>query len=163
MKKWIKIGAHCGIRGEGGRIYTIGALDSNSRTAAMFDADKYFHGWEAWTSLYRTSKARELDKMKAQNPTKIYFQPIKRKTCVCGQKKTEVCSMGDYVRGKYRNANYCCPHCWADNVKRYELEKYELTARAGYCLPFWVNVNIKCGHEDCVKNPEMGKECVRRS
>lgn len=74
-----------------------------------------------------------------------WFMPLARRTCPCGQKKTEVFGWGEYVIGKWRTIDHFCRHCFTDRVLSRLLSHasgcgctFQLVARRGYRLPDWI-------------------------
>ena len=50
--------------------------------------------------------------MKTKTPKNIYVRRITKTTCSnCNTRKTEVLSLGEYIRGKWHTVGYICPDC----------------------------------------------------
>jgi hypothetical protein len=73
-----------------------------------------------------------------------YFKLIVKRTCSCGQKKTEVYSWGEYVCGKWRTVDYVCQSCFPQVVNRLQSHKddcgceFNLVGYRGQALPQWL-------------------------
>ena len=74
-----------------------------------------------------------------------WFQPIKKTSCPCGCKKTEVFAWGNYVNAKWRTVDHFCAACFTKRVLSRLLDHarpcgcaFALNARNGYCLPAWL-------------------------
>jgi hypothetical protein len=84
-----------------------------------------------------------------------WFQPIAKKTCPCGERKTEVFSWGEYVSGKWRTVDHFCQACFVERVQSRLIAHagdcgctFALNARSGYTLPSWI------------KMPETQRSCA---
>lgn len=76
-----------------------------------------------------------------------WFMPIAKRTCLCGQKKTEVFSWGEYVIGKWRTVDHFCQSCFVERVAVRLSEHagpcgcvFALKARSGYSIPAWIKM-----------------------
>lgn len=45
-----------------------------------------------------------------------WFQPLKKTTCSCGKRRTQVFAWGEYVAGKWRTVAHFCEACFAKEV-----------------------------------------------
>jgi len=54
--------------------------------------------------------------MKTPKPHNEYFQPIAKRSCNCGNKKCEMYSWGEYVRGNWRTIDHFCQKCFTTHV-----------------------------------------------
>jgi len=72
----------------------------------------------------------------------LWFQPIKKTTCDCGEKKTEVWAWGKYIRNRWHTINHFCQKCFADRVLRWvnsnTSNEFTFNPRMGYSLPDWL-------------------------
>ncbi len=82
-----------------------------------------------------------------------YFSLIKKTTCSCGQKKTQVFSWGEYVKGKWHTVDYICQTCFPDKAKRLQAHKddcgcnFSLVGYQGQKLPSWLVLSdITCSN-----------------
>lgn len=80
-----------------------------------------------------------------------WFQPLVKKTCPCGQKKTEVFAWGEYHCGKWRTISHFCQSCFPDIQKQLNTHagscgcSFELKARSGHGpLPEWIKMLDVC-------------------
>lgn len=75
---------------------------------------------------------------------KEWFKAIAKRTCTCGQKKTDVFSWGEYVSGKWRTVDYVCQSCFPQILKRLQSHKndcgceFKLVGYRGQALPEWL-------------------------
>lgn len=76
----------------------------------------------------------------------MYFMPIVRKNCQCGN-KGQVYSWGEYHNAKWRTIKHFCQNCYVSAVKselhshmfKYDCE-IELRARSGYRLAEFIEL-----------------------
>jgi hypothetical protein len=82
-----------------------------------------------------------------------WFQPIKKTSCNCGAKHTQVVSWGEYSpRATFRTVEYICENCfptrclarlasYANSIGA----KIKMNARSGYTLPNWLKLPYPIG------------------
>lgn len=76
----------------------------------------------------------------------LWFQPIKKTTCPCGEKKTEVWAWGKYISNRWHTINHFCEGCLIGRVLHWIKasggnNQYVFKARQGYSLPDWLHIN----------------------
>jgi hypothetical protein len=88
-----------------------------------------------------------------------WFMPLAKKTCPCGEKKTQVFAWGEYVSGKWRTVDHFCRACFSTEViprllahagdcGRERSSKgvsgtpctFAMNPRSGYSLPEWIKM-----------------------
>jgi hypothetical protein len=74
-----------------------------------------------------------------------WFQQISKRSCPCGQKKTDVFAWGEYLRGNWRTVEHFCEACYSSRVeprlRNHASEcgcTFAFQARSGYSLPAWL-------------------------
>lgn len=77
---------------------------------------------------------------------KEYFRLISRKTCCCGQVKTNVYSWGEYRAAKWHTVEYICSNCW--NHYATKLNSYKSATGCSFLLvgkdcklPSWLTLD----------------------
>lgn len=80
-----------------------------------------------------------------------WFQPLAKKSCPCGCKKTEVFAWGEYQYGKWRTVSHFCRQCFTNRVLSRLVShanncgcNFELKARSGYRIPDWIQIPAAC-------------------
>ena len=86
-----------------------------------------------------------------------WFQPISKKTCPCGERKTEVFSWGEYVNGKWRTVDHFCQECFSERVIP------RLVSHAGDCgCTFALNPRSGCTIPSWIKMPDQACSKARK-
>lgn len=80
-----------------------------------------------------------------------WFMPLRKTTCDCGQKKTEVFAWGEYSRARWITISHFCQACFPDIQKQLSTHagscgcSFELKARSGHGpLPEWIKMLDVC-------------------
>ena len=86
--------------------------------------------------------------MQKNQSINLWFQPIKKKTCPCGEKKTEVYALGEYRSVRWNTVEHFCQVCFEKRVMdRYRIRErfpmFQVRARSGYTLPQWLKKEEK--------------------
>lgn len=81
---------------------------------------------------------------------KEWFQPLRKHSCPCGEKKCDVFAWGEYVLGKWRTIDHFCYKCFSSRVLKRLKEHlvqcgcdFSFVPRAGYSIPNWLKTPIK--------------------
>lgn len=76
-----------------------------------------------------------------------WFMPLAKRSCPCGQKKTEVFAWGEYHCAKWRTVDHFCRTCFEHRVLNRLIAHagpcgcvFELKARTGYSIPDWIKM-----------------------
>lgn len=90
---------------------------------------------------------------KQRNHNEWIMGPLAKRTCPCGEKKTEVYGWGEYVIGKWRTVDHFCRKCFQTRVLAPLRDHADdcgcsitFQPRSGYRLPDFIRVveNIPC-------------------
>ncbi len=83
---------------------------------------------------------------KIQKVHNEYFQPIAKRTCPCGRKKTQIFSWGEYVAGKFRKIDHFCQDCFSYRVIPRLVNhaeecgcSFRIQPRSGHIIPSWID------------------------
>jgi hypothetical protein len=78
---------------------------------------------------------------------KEWFRRIKKRSCSCGNKRTDVYSWGEYRNAKWHTVEYVCQACW--NAWAAKLNSHKQAAGCTFqlvgkdCkLPTWLTLNV---------------------
>ena len=87
----------------------------------------------------------------AQRIHNEWFQPIKKTTCQCGCKKTQVFAWGEYSYAKWRTILHFCQECFVSRVQVALVQhaggcgcSFQLNARSGHSIPEWIKMPEVC-------------------
>lgn len=80
-----------------------------------------------------------------------WFQKIVKRTCPCGQKKTDVFAWGEYHRARWNTIKHFCQACFPEIQNQLIAHagscgcEFNLTARSGHGpLPEWIKMPDVC-------------------
>ena len=80
---------------------------------------------------------------------KEYFQPLVRRNCACGARKTEVVAWGYYEKGRWHTSLHVCRACFVRRVLSVRVPYWwrngtaQVVPRSGYSLPSWVTLPVE--------------------
>jgi hypothetical protein len=79
-----------------------------------------------------------------------WFKLIVKRTCSCGQKKTDVYSWGEYIAARWNTIDYVCESCFPQIVNRLLSHaqdcgcEFNLIGYRGTILPAWLKLPENC-------------------